>query len=117
MNTDGILQLLQIMDLAKQWPQLQAIHDISMAQLVDANEKAAVELKAIAYRKAEAKAEAEAKAAAERKAEVDALVEKARRDEAQQAQLAVQPRAIPNPEAQRENNPPATPSIIDRRDV
>lgn len=115
MNSDGILQLLQIMDLAKQWPQLQAIHDISLAQLVDANEKASVELRAIANRKAEAKAIIEAEAAAERKAEADALVEKARRDEAQQARAAAQsqPRAIPSSDP----SPPATPSIIDRRDV
>lgn len=65
------LELLKICDLVKQWPTLQAIHDITMAELVDMNEDAKGELAKRAEAKAKAKAEADAKAAADAKVIAD----------------------------------------------
>lgn len=65
------LQLLQVCDLAKQWPTLGAIHDLAMADLVKMNDDAKAELAKRAEVKAKADAEAAAKAAAEAKARAD----------------------------------------------
>lgn len=63
MNTEGIVGLLKLMDLAKQWPEFQGLHDAARAELVEANEAAVRDLKAQADRKAEAKAKVDAEAA------------------------------------------------------
>ena len=60
MSDTSPLELLQICDLAKQWPNLQALHDLAMADLVSANDDAKTEL----VKRAAAKAKAAADAAA-----------------------------------------------------
>lgn len=57
MSEDRTLDLLNIMDLAKQWPQLQAVHDLALAELLDLNEEA----KATLSKRNEAKAQAQTK--------------------------------------------------------
>ena len=68
----GALEALQICDLAKQWPNLKAIHDLSMSDLTKLNADAQAELDKRAEAQAEIDAEVQAKAAAEKKAAVDA---------------------------------------------
>lgn len=60
---DKILTLLQVANTAKNWPQLQAIHDIAMQELLEENEGAKQELADRAKAAAEKKAAAEAKVA------------------------------------------------------
>ncbi len=72
MSDASPLQLLQICDLAKQWPTLTALHDVAMADLVKANDDAKAEL----AKRAEAKAKADAEAAAKKAAEAKALADK-----------------------------------------
>lgn len=76
MNTEGILQLLQLMDLAKQWPQLQPLHDTAMAELTEASDKARVELKKKADDRIKAEATARAKLEADRVAAAEAQQKK-----------------------------------------
>jgi hypothetical protein len=66
--SDNTLALLQVCDLAKQWPRLQAVHDLAMADLLTANEEAKAELVKRADAKAEAEADAQAKVDAAQKA-------------------------------------------------
>ncbi len=60
MNPEAVLQLLQIAALARQWQNLNALHDLAMADLTQAASEAKTELE---ERAAEVKAKAEAEAA------------------------------------------------------
>lgn len=73
MSEASSLQLLQICDLAKQWPNLQALHDVAMADLVAMNEDAKAELAKRAKVKAEKEAAEQAAAAAKVKAAAERL--------------------------------------------
>ena len=84
MNPEDTVALLQICDLAKQWPKLNSVHDLAMAQLIEANDEAKDWLVKRADEKAKAAAEAKAKAEAEAKAESDA-----------RTAAAAQPQAVP----------------------
>ena len=90
MSDKDVLPLLQICDLAKQWPNLKPIHDLAMAELVDAAVEAQDELDKRA--EAAAKAEAEAKAKADAKAKAEA-------DKQAAADTAGKPKSIPAGEA------------------
>ena len=90
------LELLQIADLAKQWPNLRPLHDSAMAQLMDMVPDAQKDLDARAQEKAKAEAEAEAKRQA-------AIKEQADKDAA--ALAAGKPKVIPATD----------PSLVDRR--
>lgn len=71
MSDNNVLELLQICDLAKNWPHLRSIHDVAMGDLAKFVEEAKAELeKRAADLKAKAEAEA-AKIAAALKAETD----------------------------------------------
>jgi hypothetical protein len=87
MKPEDIVALLTVMDLAKQWPQLQAIHDNAMATLLEVNAEAKTEIADRAAAKAEADAKAKAKAEAKVKADADAQAA---------ADTAARPRAIPS---------------------
>lgn len=67
-----IVALLNICDLGKQWPQLRALHDVAMQDLLAANEDAKEELaarkEAADQKAAEAKAQLDAKNAEANKA-------------------------------------------------
>lgn len=69
MDQATVVTQLKICDLAKQWPALQAIHDLAMAELLKANVDAKIELtkraEAKAANDAKLKAQADAKAADE----------------------------------------------------
>ena len=88
MNGDQILVLLQTMDLAHNWPEFQALHDMARSSLVKANTEAKAELD---RRAAEAKAAADAEAA---KAAARAAAELARvkAEEKARAELDLRPR-------------------------
>ena len=71
MGTNETLALLQICDLAKEWPNLKAMHDLAMDELNKLNLDAQKELARRAEVKAKEEAAAKAKAAAEAKAEAE----------------------------------------------
>jgi hypothetical protein len=83
MNSEEVLQNLQIMDLAKQWPVFQALHDMAKVELEVATEKAAAELKQWAETKARKIADEEARRAVIARHAVE-------------REAAVKPRAIPS---------------------
>ena len=65
--------LLGIIDKARQWPNLQSLHDLAMDDLKRLNDDAKVELDKRAAAAAKVAADAQAKADAEAKAKADAL--------------------------------------------
>ena len=71
MSDTSTLELLQTCDLAKQWPNLRAIHDLAMDDLMETNAAAQEEIDKRAEAKAKADAEAAAKVAAAAKAVAD----------------------------------------------
>lgn len=76
MDEPRTLMLLQLMDLAKQWPTLGAIHDLAMSELNATNDEAKLELVERAKAKAQKEAEAnavKAKVAAADKERADRL--------------------------------------------
>ena len=73
----NVVELLDIVNKARQWPNLKALHDLAMADLVAANDEATTELAKRADAAAKAKAEADAKAAAEAAAKAEAEAPKA----------------------------------------
>lgn len=98
MSDNSPLPLLQICDLAKQWPNLQALHDIAMADLVRMNADAQVELAKRADAKAKADAEEMAKAAAKVKADADmqaAVDAKAEAERKARLAAATGPKVVP----------------------
>lgn len=105
MDEAQVLTLLKIVDLAKQWPSLNGIHNLAMAELEDINKDALVSLgdraKALA---ASDRAKADARIKAQAKADADAAAPK--------------PVAQPNP-APRVFVPPADAPApaVDRRDA
>lgn len=87
--------LLNIVDLARQWPKLQAIHDLAMAQLDDINASAAVDVAARA-KAAKAKQDAiDAAKAAEAKRLADEEVARAASANAAIARPALAPERRP----------------------
>lgn len=88
MNVQETWMLLQIADLAKQWPNLKVIHDLAMAELEDMVVEAKDEL--------DKRAEAKAKTAADAQAKIDATAKTAADKEAK-ASEAAKPRAVPAP--------------------
>lgn len=95
---DKILILLQVADLANQWPNLKALHDEAMFELNELNTKAAEAQKARVEKEAVAKAEAERRAAAKLAAEVKAQATVGERGRgAAQPNPAHQPQERPYP--------------------
>lgn len=83
MDYPAILTLLQICDLAKEWPDLKPIHDAAMAELADGGVKGA---RAELGRRAEVKAQAEREANQKKAAEIEANAK---------AQAKTQPKPVP----------------------
>lgn len=123
---DRAVTLLKTADLAKQWPNLRALHDLAMAELVDMASNAADDLAAIAKKRAdeEAKAAAEAQAKAVARAKAD---EQARAAGEEQRLRAASRPGVPHPtdvrtsgEGQSPDNPavtaPTAPPVIERRE-
>ena len=76
--------LLSVVDKAKNWPNLQGLHDLAMNELQDTAKKAGEELAKI---RAEAKAKADEEAA-KAKADADAVAKKLADEEARNQKLA-----------------------------
>ena len=72
MKPEDIVALLTVMNLAKQWPQFQAIHDNAAATLMEVNADAKAEIADRADAKAKADAVVAAKVAATKEAQAKA---------------------------------------------
>lgn len=71
MNSAEILNLLKIMDLAKEWPELRGLHDAARAELVEANAEALRAALARSKKEAEVKARADAELAAKHRVDAE----------------------------------------------
>ena len=84
---ENTLMLLQICDLAKQWPNLKSIHDLAMQDLMAQADEAQDEINKRAEEAAKKVADAKAKADAEAKAIAD-------KEAKAQAALAPKPKEV-----------------------
>jgi hypothetical protein len=110
-NPDKVRDLLQVADLAKNWPELRPIHDHAMAELRVAKKASEVELD----KHAKAKKDFEDKLVAERvaKAKAEADAEKKRQEEAEKRkhEPVVAPRVFPTPPDHPDPPPAFRPSV------
>lgn len=72
MDIEKVHKAINIVNLARAWPQLKDIHDLAMRVLVKENESAAEELAKIIKEEYDAKCKADEEAAAKAKAKADA---------------------------------------------
>lgn len=108
MEWESTVGLLQIADLAKNWPALRGLHDLAMAQLVDMNTVALAELKDRADKLAAEQANVQAERASQMaKAQAN---EEAQVKAQEEAKARSMPKVIPAKQLQGEDA-----NLADRR--